>query len=315
MRHLMLASALCAAAATLAPSAHAQGRVRLMETGRPRLGVMVDVRSDADNDKLGARIREITPDGPADKAGLKSGDIITRFNGTSLGGVKSDDDEASGPGGKLIDLARKLDDGDTVKVEYRRGAETRTATIVAKALDGATLGQRWKVEGPESGSFNFRMPAMGEIPRTMSLRGMSGPGAGWLRHMGSSNLDLIDLNSDLGEYFGSRDGVLVVSSPRDSTVPLKAGDVILSLDGRKPKSADHAQRILDSYDAGESIKAEVMRKQKRITVTWSAPRERNNVMWRMDGGNSDDDMSGQPKVFIRQRPGQPTPPPPPSDRS
>jgi hypothetical protein len=51
-----------------------------------------------------------------------------------------------------------------------------------------------------------------------------------------SDLDLVDLNPDLGEYFGSKTGVLVVKAPSDSTIPLKAGDVILKIDGREPKS-------------------------------------------------------------------------------
>ena len=93
---------------------------------------MIDARADADSDKIGARIKEVTPAGPADKAGLKAGDIITSFNGTALGGIKSDDEDESGPGQKLIDLAQKLDVGDTVTVQYRRGTETRTARIIAE---------------------------------------------------------------------------------------------------------------------------------------------------------------------------------------
>src|SRR5438093_12344022 len=53
---------------------------------RGRIGVIVDTRADATKDKVGARVEAITPDGPADKAGLKVGDIITRFNTTSLAG-------------------------------------------------------------------------------------------------------------------------------------------------------------------------------------------------------------------------------------
>src|SRR2546427_12822903 len=83
---------------------------------RGRIGVIVDPRADAAGDKVGARIEGVTPGGPAEKAGLKVGDVITRFNGTALGGVKaeSDDEDASGPGMKLIDLARALEPGDSV---------------------------------------------------------------------------------------------------------------------------------------------------------------------------------------------------------
>src|SRR5258706_12589914 len=95
-----------------APRARTRPRVRTrVETGpfafafsdnRGRIGVVVKTDSDAANDKLGARIEAVTPGGPADKAGLKGGGIITRFNGPPLGGVRAEEDEEAGPGMKPI---------------------------------------------------------------------------------------------------------------------------------------------------------------------------------------------------------------------
>ena len=82
----------------------------------------------------------MTPDGPAAKAGLEAGDIITKFNGTALGGTN--------PGQKLVELAQALSPGDTVKVEYRRGTANRSATIVAADLGGAAFA--W-TPGPDAG--------------------------------------------------------------------------------------------------------------------------------------------------------------------
>src|SRR5467141_5131030 len=73
---------------------------------RGRIGVIVDTKANDAGDKVGARIEGISPGGPAEKAGLKAGDVITRFNGTALGGAAaSEDNERSGPGVKLINLA------------------------------------------------------------------------------------------------------------------------------------------------------------------------------------------------------------------
>jgi S1-C subfamily serine protease len=98
--------------------------------------------------------------------------------------------------------------------------------------------------------------------------------------MGGSwcDLDLVSLNPDLGSYFGSTDGVLVVKSSADSALPLKGGDVILSIGGRKPTSPSHAMRILRSYEAGETVSIDVMRKQKRVTVSWKVPDEERSFM-------------------------------------
>src|SRR5436309_1412721 len=101
------------------------------DDNRGRIGVVVNPRPDSEADKLGAKLEGVTPGGPAAKAGLKVGDIITKFNGTTLAGLKAQDEEESGPGTKLVQLARKLEPGDTVQVEYRRGSDAKKATLVA----------------------------------------------------------------------------------------------------------------------------------------------------------------------------------------
>ena len=234
---------------------------------RGRIGVIVDTKADAAGDKLGARIEGVTPGGPAEKAGLKVGDVITRFNGTTLGGAASEDDERSGPGTKLIDLARELDPGDTVQVEYRRGTDARKVTLVAEDLGG---GRSWSgsMEMPDMGAFKELMPQMG-------------PGSEFEFAFGSpwGGIELVELNPDLGDYFGTREGVLVVRAPEDSTLALKGGDVIVSIGGRKPTSPMQAMRIIRSYDPGESVTLDVLRKQKRVAVTWKVP-EREKTMFR-----------------------------------
>src|SRR5882672_4573321 len=223
---------------------------------RGRIGVIVDTRANDAGDKVGARIEGITPGGPGEKAGLKAGDVITRFNGTALGGAASEDNERSGPGLKLINLARELEPGDTAQVEYRRGTDARKVTIVAEDLGGGPM------EMPGMGNFENMLPKM-----------RMGPGNDFEFAFGSpwGGIELVELNPDLGDYFGTREGVLVVRAPEDSTLALKGGDVIVSIGGRKPTSPEQAMRILRSYDAGESVTLDVLRKQKHVSVTWKVP--------------------------------------------
>lgn len=232
-------------------------------SSRGRIGVIVDTRADANSDKIGARIEGITPGGPAEKAGLKAGDVITRFRGTALGGAEAENDEDSGPGMKLIDLARALDPGDTVEVEYRRGTDTRKATLIAEDLGGAT----WtgSMEMPEMRGYLEDM-----LPR-MRMGGEEG--GNFEIFMGSpwGGIELVKLNPDLGDYFGTREGVLVVRAPEDSSLSLKGGDVILSIGGRKPASPEQAMRILRSYDVGETVALDVLRKRSHVNVSWKVP--------------------------------------------
>jgi S1-C subfamily serine protease len=228
---------------------------------RGRIGVLVDTKADAAGDKIGARIEGITPNGPAEKAGLKVGDVITRFNGTALGGASAEEDDESGPGMKLIELAHALEPGDTVQVDYRRGNENRKATLVAEDL---SFGRRFEMG--DMGDMRERVQPL--LPRM----GM-GPGGDFEMWWGSpwGGIELVKLNPELGEYFGTREGVLVVNAPEDSSLALKGGDVILSIGGRKPTSPTQAMRILRSYDEGETVSIEVMRKQKRVTLSWKVP--------------------------------------------
>ncbi|HMG17969.1 MAG TPA: PDZ domain-containing protein [Gemmatimonadales bacterium] len=252
-----------------APRARTRTRPRVRVEGplgfsfndnRGRIGVIVDTRADAAGDKVGARIEGITPSGPAEQAGLKAGDVITRFNGTALGGVRAEDDVDSGPGMKLIELARELEPGDTVQVEYRRGNDARKATIVAENLGG---------EWGEPGALRSQLEQLNELMPRMRV----GPGNDFEFAFGRAwgGIELVKLNPDLGDYFGTREGVLVVSAPEDSTLALKGGDVITAIGGRKPTSPMQAMRILRSYDPGETVTLDVLRKQKRVTVGWKVP--------------------------------------------
>jgi len=64
--------------------------------------------------------------------------------------------------------------------------------------------------------------------------------------------------------------VLVVKAPGHEEIPLKGGDVIVSIDGREPRSPAHAMRILQSYERGDEITMEIMR---NATTNMSFTRE------------------------------------------
>jgi len=83
------------------------------------------------------------------------------------------------------------------------------------------------------------------------------------------DMELATLTPQLGRYFGTEKGVLVVRAPKD--FKLEDGDVILAIDGREPSSGSHATRILSSYQGGEKITIKVMRQQKTVNVETTLP--------------------------------------------
>jgi len=84
-------------------------------------------------------------------------------------------------------------------------------------------------------------------------------------------MELTALTPQLGRYFGTDRGVLVVRAPKHGALKLQDGDVILSIGGRTPASSSQAIRILTSYDPGEKISLVILRDHHRIDITASLP--------------------------------------------
>jgi putative serine protease PepD len=92
----------------------------LIDTGHashPLLGVtLADATSANGNGR--ALVRSVTADGPAAKAGIKGGDVITAVGGLSTAGADA-----------VIAAVRSYQPGDRVKVTYVRGGSTKTVTV------------------------------------------------------------------------------------------------------------------------------------------------------------------------------------------
>lgn len=237
-----------------------QGPLTWLNARRARLGVMVQGRANPETDTIGALIERVLPGSPADEAGLRDGDIITKLDGRSLltGDEDYDEDEPP-PARRLVERARRLEAGDTVEVEYRRDDATRTTSVVAGGREGSY------VVYPEAPAMPLQLRQLTErlehLPRAMSVGFPAGlPG-----------LELSELNEGLSEYFGTEKGVLVLDVPEESELGLRPGDVIQKIDGRDVRSPGHVERILRSYDPDEEITFEIVRQKRTTTVTGHVP--------------------------------------------
>jgi S1-C subfamily serine protease len=247
-------------------------RIRLITQRRYRLGVNVAMRA-SDTDSIGASVLSVTPGGPAAKAGIKSGDVITKFNGKSLtakDNTRAGEDQSLA-GVRLVELASQLKANETVSIEYLRDGARKTASLVT-GNEPVFVANGFD----DDGDFNFKFPGGMELPRTPFQRGSvftteHGPdgaiGYSWMMGGPLADLELAPLNTDLGAYFGTTEGVLVIGVPKESTLGLKGGDVILSVVGRKATGPNSLLRILRSYEPGDSFKLEIMRNKARTTVT------------------------------------------------
>jgi hypothetical protein len=286
---------------------------------KARMGITLSVSVD-DEDVRGPKVESVLEDGPADRAGIEEGDIITHFDGRSVFEPLSDPDaeedldlDDSVPAQRLLHLAQHLEPGQEVEIRYLRNGEDFTTTLVAEELDdwGATTwtfsdnwGERWDPEELEERMGNFYVWRKDQAPFAV-YRGLNedeeggvfsfGPDGrkmeirhgGWLGFgdyfntcpdapaedvvfLGSSCLGGIstqELNADLGAYFGTDDGVLVLDVHEDSKLGLSPGDVILKIGDRDVTNPGALNRILRSYEADEEITLTVMRESREMNVS------------------------------------------------
>lgn len=236
---------------------------------RARLGLVLQSERNPKTDAIGAYVEALTPGSPAEEAGLQPGDIIVRFNGEPLASAKVEaDEDESVPTARLMELAEDLKDGDKVSLEYRRGEQSHTVTVTATRPVGPhfkmfTLSEPHAIEIPE-----VEVPDVGDIDVDVYTVGRP-----W------RDMELVALNPELGEYFGTAEGILVVRTRKEEgALKLKGGDVILKIGDRTPTTPAQAMRILRSYEPGETMVLQVMRKRERLNISMQAPPHRTGAM-------------------------------------
>ena len=232
---------------------HARHDIRVIRGGPPRavLGIQVDPNSD----NKGVRVLGVSPGGPAAEAGLRDSDVIVALDGVPTTG--GDPDRA------LIVKMRTVKPEQKVKVRVLRDGKNKDLTVVARPMDF------------DERVFNVRCPTAARLAVSWALPDMAGmpvmqrfrtffPGE-------FGGMELASITPKLGAYFGVTEGVLVVQAPENDAFKLEDGDVLQTIDGRKPEDGGHAMRILRSYKSGEKLNLTVLRQRKPVTLAVTMP--------------------------------------------
>lgn len=217
----------------------------------------------------GAYIDEVVDDSPAEKAGLKEGDVIVKFNGKEI--EDSDD---------LMKAVRKTSRDTEVKIEFLRKGDRKTVA--------ATVGR-----APRSYAYNFRMapmPHMPSMPRMPKMPML--PRHGFRMYTSSDRMDgleLQELSRQLAEYFEvpDRRGVLVTDVEKGSDgekAGFKAGDVIVKLDGSSIRSIEDLSEAIHEGKKGNEVPCDIVRKGKSVSLKW-------RIVSDEDEDDEDDDTS------------------------
>lgn len=216
-------------------------RVWMLDGRGMQIGVTVEDATD------GVRIGEVDQDGPASKAGLRSGDVVVEVDGERVRSAR-----------QFSRLIQESPQGRSVRLGVMRDGQRQTFEVTPESraadFDFNTdrigelvergmrdieprlreLEPRLRELEPRLREFRFNGPFDFDfdwdgIPRITGPRGRLG-------------VQLNELTPELADYFGAKDGGVLVSrvtpdSPA-AKAGLKAGDVITSVDGDRVRDTD-----------------------------------------------------------------------------
>lgn len=311
---------------------HANDHV-VRSSSRPVIGVIL-----GDADEQGVKILGVSPDGPAERAGIKKGDVIIAVEGRKLTSFQSSGDARDG----LRIALREIEADKPLKVSIQRDTKTLYLTLVPEVREpmswqsvtrfpsapraprvAAAPNQPKAPQAPErvisverivvpeidTVEMTIQIEQMrAEIEKRRALReaGMLEPDEGewelefhelselgnyalqdanvWFGLPMAQGLRLAEIDPELGEYFKTDRGVLVLKAKSDNDLKLKSGDVILQVGKTRVDSPADFMRALRSLDSGDELLMEIKRNRKNRTLKTVMPEGRTSFFLPGDDG-------------------------------
>ena len=230
----------------------------------------------------GVQIEEVTPEGPADKAGIKKGDVVVEFDGEKVRSVR-----------QFIRLVDETPPGRRVGATVLRGGQRVALNVEPRPSSGIRLlGQidaarvmRDLGRQFDDGFSYGPAPAPPPAPPAPAAPGAPAPpppppappappawpdfeGFAW-RTDNTLGIRVSALTGQLAEYFGAKHGVLVTSVEETSAAHaagLKAGDVVTALNGTEVSDPDDLRSRIQGLRSGDEFTVDVLREKKTLAL-------------------------------------------------
>jgi len=204
-------------------------------------------------EERGVVITSVAEGSPAEKAGLKRGDVVLEYNGQAVQGVE-----------QFIRLVRETPVGRSVTLKVNRDGSVLMINATIGTCESCTpfgpLG-RFRVPDVQVWSFPHDLPSVFTTWRS----GMLG-------------IEAEAIESQLAEYFGVQEGVLIRSVKPDSPAAkagLRAGDVIIKAGDKrvtKPRQVTEAIRSAKGGPLALTIVRDKREMVVSVTVEEAGPR-------------------------------------------
>jgi serine protease Do len=191
------------------------------------------VTSQKTESEEGARITEVSKGSAAEKAGLKTGDLITKVDEIRIDGPEA-----------LSDAVHKYKPEDKVSVIIKRdGKEQKVTAVLGKAKP---MAQAYAFRTPDRRNFNYDFKGM-EAPRAL------------LWNVGPPRLGIKAQDTEDGK------GVKVLEVDEESAAEkagIKEGDIITHFDGKEVNSSTALSDMAHASKDKGTIKVSVLRDGK-----------------------------------------------------
>jgi serine protease Do len=231
--------------------------VTVLDGRGAQLGVRV---SDVDvKGAPGVRIDDVDQDSPAEEAGLREGDVVVEFDGERVRSTQ-----------QFARLVQETPTGRPASAVVMRDGQKSTLTVQPR---DTWTGARQGVNQVFSSRAPMRIvtprpptpprPAIAPLPPTV-FRETFG-----FRTGTTLGVTLGDMSSQLGEYFGAKEGALVTAVTDSSAAAkagVRAGDVITAVNGEEVKSPADVRRVTQRVTAGAEFTIDVVRDKKKVTL-------------------------------------------------
>ena len=281
---------------------------------RPVIGVVLgDVSED------GVNLIGVSPDGPAEVAGIEVGDVMVAIDGIELTGRVEDAKPA------VFEVMETTQPGETVQIDVARDGQELSFAVVPEVrepsswqslvrlpevstiesidgvpgerrivvesvvmpdIDEEALAERMEILKERLAENEFRFHT-GEFPHEIhqdfefeygdfsDVAGHAFSSANiWFGMPQAQGLELATINEDLGAYFKTERGVLVLKAREDNAYQLESGDVILAVGASEVNSPSDLVRALREIEPGESIDIEIKRERRNKTLNVVMPENR-----------------------------------------
>lgn len=197
-------------------------------------------------EEAGVEVTQVDDESPASRAGLKTGDVVLEYNGQRVEGSE-----------QFVRMVRETPVGRVAKLKVIRSGASQVLNASIGQRKSGLSGRRLE---ELSSLERLQIPMMqpGDIPR---------PFLSW--RSGMLGIEAEGLGSQLAEFFGVKEGVLVrhvqPNSP-GAKAGLKAGDVLLRVSDTKVTSPREVTNALLGAKEKGTISLRILRNRSELSV-------------------------------------------------